>query len=60
MKELNFERMEEIQGGDWVDWMDGACAITGVLSWKNVVMYGTGAGTSICVGYAVGRWLGSL
>jgi len=59
MKELSFEKMEKHQGGDWVDWADGACAITGVLSWKNVI-FATGLGVTFCVGYAVGRWLGSL
>ena len=60
MKELSFERMEVVQGGDWVDWVDSACAITGILSWRNVLMYGSGAGVAVCTGYAVGRVLGDL
>lgn len=60
MNELSFERMENVSGGDMVNWLDGACAIGGVLSWRKLVMYGSGAGVAFCAGYAVGKWLGDL
>lgn len=61
MKELSFERMELINGGDWVDWADGACAIFTVVTWKSVLIGTTLPGAiAFCAGYGVGRWLGSL
>jgi len=63
MRKLDLIQIENIEGGDWINWIDGGCAVLGVaaLYSKGVILANPVGGSAgiFCAGWALGRWMGS-
>lgn len=49
MKELSFEKMEEVKGGEWCIWGFGYFAYTTSLALAQYYMYNTSYSVSYCI-----------
>jgi hypothetical protein len=57
MKTLNGMALANVQGGDVVEWIDGACVSIGIggVFWAKALAYPV----AFCAGWALGRYLTS-